>query len=300
MSNPSLAYLIRKEFPELSLTASVLMDIHSPGQLTMIDGLFDKIVPSGKILRNAEALKKLRSSWEGKIRLIVNEACIPGCIYRTQHFYEMGLPGICYPESLCTEMLSGKPWLRLTGAWILPQFLDLYEGLYDELKLSGRVTLKDKEKYQSVISGYIERRIMMPYEIGGGPASPLEPIMISRDFFERTLHCDHNCAACDYCRDYWHSNNSGDPRSIARSVGNSISEQTQKLRHYIDQFRKGGGSEINMEQIMDNWDEIAAYYKTSERKMPITEWKEQSFADSGPVCWQKLTEIISNHCSKQI
>ncbi len=147
LSNPSLAYLIRKEFPELSLTASVLMDIHSPGQLTMIEGLFDKIVPSGKILRNAEALKKLRSSFKGKIRLIVNEACIL-VISPYTAFLSMGIPGICYPESLCTEMLSGKPWLRLTGAWILPQFLDLYEGIYDELKLSGRVTLKDREKYR--------------------------------------------------------------------------------------------------------------------------------------------------------
>ncbi len=47
----------------------------------------------------------------------------------------------------------------------------------------------------------------MPYEIGGGPASPLEPIMISRDFFERTLHCDHNCAACDYSGGYRYSLN---------------------------------------------------------------------------------------------
>ena len=140
----------------------------------------------------------------------------------------------------------------------------------------------------------------MPHEIGGGPASPLEPIMISRNFFERTLHCDHNCAACDYCSDYWHSNNSLNPHAIALSTGNTISEQTQKLGHYIDQFRKEIPSGIDLEKIMDDWNKIPAHYKTSDRKMPVPEWKEQSFSDSGQICWQKLTEIISNHCSKRI
>ena len=75
---------------------------------------------------------------------------LPDCAYRVQHFYEMasGRPG---PASLCAESLSREPWRRLTGAWVLPPHLGLYEGLYDELKLSGRSTLRDTEKSERIL-----------------------------------------------------------------------------------------------------------------------------------------------------
>ncbi|MDO8589612.1 MAG: radical SAM protein [Armatimonadota bacterium] len=202
VTNLSLARRIREQIPDLSITASVLMDIADPLQAVMIDGVCDALVPASRVMRNLAGLRSLRDSFAGRIRLIVNEACLPGCPLRVQHFHEMG-DGFARPESLCSDILASKPWLRLTGAWVLPQHLRLYDGLYDELKLVGRSTLRDPAMYRYVLGNYVTAGEMTPDEIGGGPASPLEPYPIEEEFFASTLNCDHKCNSCRVCRDYY-------------------------------------------------------------------------------------------------
>jgi hypothetical protein len=93
----------------------------------------DTIVPSTSLTRNPEGLLELKHAFSGRIRLMVNESCLTDCSLRTQHFYEMSNPEITFPKSLCEGILKAKPWLRLTGSWILPQHLDLFSGCYDEV-----------------------------------------------------------------------------------------------------------------------------------------------------------------------
>jgi hypothetical protein len=202
LANPDLARHIRRHLPHLELTASVLMEIHTPHQAAMMDDLFDHLVPSGRIMRNRMALQRIREAFKGRIRLMVNEACLPGCPYRTQHFYEMAKANGS-PQSLCNDLLDAKPWLRLTGAWVLPQHLDLYAGLFDHLKLAGRVTLKDPPDYRRVVDAYLGGRPLTPDAIGGGPASLLAPMAIHADFFAHTLDCHQQCHRCDHCREYY-------------------------------------------------------------------------------------------------
>jgi hypothetical protein len=202
ISNLQLAARIREALPDLPLTASTLMDIAQPQQVIMLQGIFDALVPASRIVRDLPALKRLRAAFPGRIRLIVNEACLPACPFRTQHFYEMGNP-LKHPHSLCDDVLQAFPWMRLTGAWVLPQHVHLYDGIYDELKLAGRVTLRDPEKYRQVLDAYIHRTPFFPNAIGGGPASVLEPIEISEEFFTQTLYCNHHCQQCSICRDYY-------------------------------------------------------------------------------------------------
>ena len=51
-----------------------------------------------------------------------------------------------------------------------------FDGLYDSLKLAGRVTLRDRAKYLTVLSAYIQRQPILSRDIGGGPASLLEAV----------------------------------------------------------------------------------------------------------------------------
>jgi hypothetical protein len=201
LANLDLGRRIRDHFPDIQLTASVLMDIHTPYQIELLGDIFDCLVPSSRIMRDIPSLRKIRSAFKGKIRLIVNEACLPGCPYRTQHFYEMS-SNIAYPRSLCDDLLKAKPWLRLTGSWVLPQHLYFYDGIYDEIKLAGRVTLKESGHYMKVLNAYITGAPLYPNEIGGGPASVLKPINIDDDFYCRTLYCEKQCHQCDICRTY--------------------------------------------------------------------------------------------------
>lgn len=203
VANLALAGRIKEALPDLTVAASVLMGVGSPAQAMVARGYVDAIGPDTRLVRDLPALERLRAAFPGEIRLLVNEACLPGCLFRTQHFYEMGY-GSDFPQSLCQQVLEERPWLRLTGAWILPRHLHFYDGVYDTLKLAGRVTLRDPERYLTVLEAYVHRRPILPRDIGGGPASPLDGIDVSDEWFEFVLHCDKRCDACPVCRQEWH------------------------------------------------------------------------------------------------
>lgn len=202
LANLTLAKMIRKALPEMKIAASTLMGISTPAQVLMAQDVVDTLIPDTRVLRDLEALERLRKAFKGEIRLIVNEGCLPGCLYRVQHFYEMAYSEY-YPQSLCRSLLTASPWLRLTGAWVLPQHLKFYDGLYDSLKLSGRVTLQDPLRYREVLGAYIQRRPLDADKIGGGPASLLEALDISEAWFEQTLHCNKECTGCKICQNYY-------------------------------------------------------------------------------------------------
>ncbi len=203
-----LAQRIKERMPELPLTASVLMDVARPHQAHQLAGIFETLVPASRIMRNYPALHALRQAFPGTMRLIVNEGCLPDCLMRVQHFYEMGYAEEI-PASLCEPLLDKHPWLRLTGAWTLPQHLHFFDGLTRAFKLAGRATLHDPGRYLDVLDAYINRRALTPEAIGGGPASPVTPIRISDDYYRATLHCDKHCHSCAVCREYYEQSTTG-------------------------------------------------------------------------------------------
>jgi hypothetical protein len=202
VTNLTLATRIREALPDLTLTASCLMEISQPNQALMLNGICDNLVPSSRIVRDLSALRGLKAAFAGNIRLLVNEGCLPGCPFRVQHFHEMGCD-LPFPRSLCTELLEKHPWMRLTSGWILPQHLHLYDGTYDELKIGGRVTLRFPDRYLEVLDAYVHRKPLPPNKLGGGPASVLTDIEIREEFFANTLDCHHNCHECSFCYDYY-------------------------------------------------------------------------------------------------
>jgi hypothetical protein len=93
----------------------------------------------------------------------------------------------------------------MTGGWILPQHLHFYDGVYDSLKLAGRVTLKDPHRYERVLAAYVQRTPLQPADIGGGPASILAPVDIPDTLFETILNCGKDCHRCSLCRDFYNA-----------------------------------------------------------------------------------------------
>lgn len=202
VSDATLARIIKETLPSWHITASVLMGIASPAQAWLLQEHVDAITVDNRLVRHLAGLRALRSAFAGEIRMIVNEACLPNCLFRTQHFFEMGYSDD-FPESLCQQMLEERPWLRLTGAWLLPRHLGYYDGLYDALKLAGRVTLRDPKRYLAVLDAYASRSPILPRDIGGGPASPVEAIDVSDEWFEFVLHCDKQCHVCTVCQEQY-------------------------------------------------------------------------------------------------
>lgn len=199
VSDIRLAEMIRQQLPTLRLTASCLLDVAEPGQVHALRGVFDVLVPSTRVVRRPDRLAAIRAAFQGRIRLLVNEGCLDSCLDRKQHFYEMAYSAQA-PRSLCSDRLTREAWLRLTGAWVLPQHLELLDPFADEFKLAGRVTLCEPGQYRRVLDAYLGRRALWPHEIGGGPASVLMRAAVSRALFQRILHCDHICGGCSVCQ----------------------------------------------------------------------------------------------------
>ena len=203
-----LARIIRERLPDLPLTASTLMDVARPHQAHQLAGICDALVPASRIMRDLPALQALRRAFPGTLRLIVNEGCLPDCLMRVQHFHEMGYAEEA-PQSLCDPLLEQYPWMRLTGAWVLPQHLHFFDGLASAFKLAGRATLQDPARYLDVLDAYVNRRSVTPDAVGGGPASPLTPVRVSEAFYHKTLLCDKHCHTCPVCKEYYEQTKSG-------------------------------------------------------------------------------------------
>ncbi len=197
-----LARAVRETLPYVRITASCLMGISTPAQVLVLREDVDSLTPDTRLSHDLKGLQRVKAAFKGRLRLLVNESCLPGCPLRTQHFYEMAYSS-SFPLSLCQTTLEQMPWLRMTSGWILPQHLHFYEGVYDTLKLAGRVTLQDPQKYRRVLAAYINRTELHPDEIGGGPASIITPVDIPNSLFEAILNCEKDCHHCSLCRDFY-------------------------------------------------------------------------------------------------
>ena len=197
-----LARAIRESLPFMHITASCLMGIAAPAQALLLQEHVDSLTPDTRLCHDLHGLRRVKAAFKGRTRLLVNESCLPGCPLRTQHFYEMAY-STSFPQSLCGASLAEMPWMRMTGGWILPQHLHYYTGAYDSLKLAGRVTLQDPQRYLHVLGAYIQGAPLTPDEIGGGPASILKPLDIPDALFETILNCDKDCHRCSICRDFY-------------------------------------------------------------------------------------------------
>jgi hypothetical protein len=212
VTNLDLARAVKEALPGVRVTASVLMGIATPAHAWLVQDAVDAVTVDYRLVRDLPGLRQMRAAVRGELRMIVNEACLPGCLFRTQHFYEMGY-GQDWPRSLCQAQLDKRPWLRLTGAWVLPRHLGYYDGLCDTFKLAGRVTLRDAQRYLSVLGAYVQRTPLLPRDIGGGPASVCEPFDVSDEWFEFVLHCDKRCDRCSVCRET-HARAVGEKESV--------------------------------------------------------------------------------------
>ena len=199
LTDVRLAKLVREKIPGLSLAGSCLLEAAEAAQARQMRDVFDVLVPATRTVRMPARLSEIRQAFGKPLRIMVNEGCLPMCLDRRQHFFEMAHVG-GVPASLCAPRLEAKPWLRLTGAWILPQHLSKLDPVADEYKLAGRAALADPEQYARVLRAYVRRTALWPDDIGGGPASALSQIPVSRALFNRLLDCGQICDDCDVCR----------------------------------------------------------------------------------------------------
>ena len=92
--------LIKKRFPSVNVHASVNMFIRNPHQALEVKDIADTIILDRNVNRDLPLIREIKEVSGKHIRLLVNEACVPECINRVQHFnrisHQTGAPDPFY------------------------------------------------------------------------------------------------------------------------------------------------------------------------------------------------------------
>lgn len=216
--SPVLATVIKKNFPEISIRASVNMKIGTTEAMQQISELVDGFIIQKEVNRNFEKISALKK-WcdkNGKtISILANSGCINFCAVQQFHDNVIAHETEVFAMDNLTEEIPGTCWsyykknenwknLLTNHSWIRPQDIDFYKEYFHIIKLATRIN-PDPGR---IIKAYVERKyngnlldlfepshskLLFPYSI--------ENSKFPEDWFEKITRCNKNCADCSYCEE---------------------------------------------------------------------------------------------------
>lgn len=168
VANPYLMIWIKKNYPFISITVSVMANVDSINRAKFWEGLgADKIAfPGPTVNHNFSLIKLLRKSIKCKIQLIANTACICNCptyinhalmnTHASQSWHRCRGYMFDYCLIMCRLRRLEKPVLFIRSDWIRPEDISSYEKLgIDSIKLIDRRLPTDM--ILKIISAYLNR-----------------------------------------------------------------------------------------------------------------------------------------------
>lgn len=219
-TSPVLADVVKKNFPELEIRASVNMEIGSAAGIDYLADRFDSFYLAREHNRDLETLRFLSCHCKalGKnCYLLANSGCLRNCSARQFHdnlvahereIAEMNngasFSGICGPY---LDRAEDKSVLLSRLTFIRPEDVSLYEGLCDGMKLAARVSRYPAQILSAYAEGHYSGNLLDLLE--PDHAEHLYPDVIENtrlpsDFGTVTASCGHVCERggdCSYCRD---------------------------------------------------------------------------------------------------
>ena len=194
-TSPAIAHMVKEQYENIELKASVNMRISTVKGMQYVAHLFDSYCIAKECNRNIEQLKILKE-WANennkKITMLANSGCMRDCSGQTFHdnmvAHEAQISqrnNIKFLPYMCWNYLKDeKNFVSvLQNTWIRPEDIHNYEGLVDTVKLATRAH-------------------HLLFEPGFSPAfAPyvIDSSKIPDDFWKQTTSCDKNCSKCNYC-----------------------------------------------------------------------------------------------------
>ena len=214
-TSPAIACMVKEQYPEIELKASINMKISTVKGMQYVAHLFDSFCVAKECNRDIEKLKMLKA-WAQengkKITILANSGCMRDCsgqIFHDNmvaHEYEISKQkNINFLPYMCWQYLKDKANYSavLQNTWIRPEDIDNYEGLVDTVKLATRA----HQLPGMVIGAYARRmysgNLLDLFEPGFGPAfAPyaIDSSKIPEDFWQKTVSCNKDCTKCNYCK----------------------------------------------------------------------------------------------------
>jgi len=217
-ASPVIAWVLKNNYPEIEVRASVNMRIGTVQGMSYMADLFDSYCVQRDYNRDLERLAALRA-WAKengkKLSLLVNSGCLRFCPNQVFH------DNLVAHEQEVDEMANIPDWTSLghlcwryfryeehwpaflQSTWIRPEDLHHYEGLCDIFKLATRMHAYPAMVIDAYVKGRFHGNLPNLFEPGFGPAFAPRIIDNSKfpaDWFAITTSCRWNCHECDYCR----------------------------------------------------------------------------------------------------
>lgn len=216
-TSPAIAHMVKTNFPEIDVRASVNMKIGTIKGMEYLSSLFDSFCVERERNRDLSYLKMLKD-WADennkKLILLANSGCFAHCsgqifhdnnvaheaeIEKVENIQDFN-PYVCW-----RSLKDRKNWVKvLQNTWVRPEDVDKYEGLIDTVKLATRI----HSLPGLVIDAYSRRSYF------GNTLDLFEPTLSSaiapfiinnsafpEDWFEKTTKCDKICNKCNYCQE---------------------------------------------------------------------------------------------------
>jgi collagenase-like PrtC family protease len=200
LTDLNLATLVRRHLPELRISASTTALINSAVKAILWRDLcgVDDICPDRDVNKRPAILRAIRrAAPEARIRLLVNDHCLPDCALRMQCMNSIAHNSPTWPQNFlkwCSTIKRDQPWVIYSNSMLVPANLDYYEsrGLIDLVKIQGRQA--PTEYIVALAEHYLsESRIYDPLDNGSGANALEEPLAV----FETVSRCARNCNDCN-------------------------------------------------------------------------------------------------------
>jgi len=192
-----LAGMIKKAIPKLKIEASCMANIKDVRIANYwVDLGTDVIVIHPDKNKDIKYIRDLAHYFPNiKLKMIVNELCIPNCPMRQGHsnLEGHGNSGESYHEA-CTSIFKNKPWLVYSSAYIPPKYLYLYNELIDIYKIVDRLSTSEK---------IIEAIAVYSNDIRYHAIKKDWDNRIPESVFHKVINCNKICNECDFCKKYF-------------------------------------------------------------------------------------------------
>lgn len=217
-TSPFVAKIVKREFPEIKVCASVNMWIGTEQAMEYLGEDFDGFYMQREYNRDFKKIKRL-SSWckeHGKtLKLLANSGCLYSCPFHSFHdnlvAHEQGASketnAMSKNPSPCWDLMYSKDTVEaattfLQESWIRPEDMKHYEPYFSEAKLATRMHSHPRR----VVSAYIRGRfpgnmldLTEPSFSRRFSKHILDATKFPNDWFERTTSCSKDCERCGYC-----------------------------------------------------------------------------------------------------
>ena len=213
-TSPMIASFIKKRFSDLSVRASINMNIHGIDSMSYITELFDEFYLTREYNRNLREIEKARvfcDRYQKKLYLLANSGCLNECpshVFHDNlvaHESEIDIDDFKPFEATCWKYLENtenrRRILQISN-WIRPEELHLLDPYFDGAKIATRSSQNAFRIVAAYAKGVWHGNVLDLTEPSHSilfQNKILNNDLFPDGFLKKQMSCSKDCDSCGYC-----------------------------------------------------------------------------------------------------